>query len=137
MVTLFQSGFIYQSFNQLDEFYWSWLKSIRVKNCVKYCCKTFVAMFGATRYYIISDVRVVISFFRCRARVTTGPARTRQAATPNTTQTNEIWLGFKIHSNQVLNKNWVTKFHGNESRAKKSLGLFFIIFETVTRGSWS
>jgi hypothetical protein len=49
MVTLLQSGFIYQSFNQLDEFYWLWLKSIRVKNCMKNCGKTFAAEFAAKK----------------------------------------------------------------------------------------
>jgi hypothetical protein len=53
---------------------------------------------------------------------------------PAHTNKNEIGQGLFFGSNQVLSKNWVTKFHGNESQAKKSIGLHFIIFCVATRG---
>ena len=73
-------------------------------------------------------------FFVC-ATQTTGPDCTGQADTQLPTQTNENGLGLLKHSNQVLNKNWVTKFHGNATRAKKLIGLYFIIFWVGTRSS--
>ena len=75
-------------------------------------------------------------FFVCATR-TTGPDCTGQAATQLPTQTNENGLGLLKHSNQVLDKNWVTKFHGNATRAKKFIGLYFIIFCVAMRGSTS
>jgi len=46
-------------------------------------------------------------------------------------------LGFVIGSDQVLNKNWVTYFHGNEGRLGKSIGFENIIFCSVGSGSMS